>query len=130
MGSRSNFVRTNRSWVEFTAQIPSGSFTSEPWLYNPGDYALGEVVISGTLPIAAGHLTVRVQDIWGNWRWRAGHGSGYASALIHFPTGAVAIDMPPNWFNLVGSAQFALCNGTGSGVAATAAFALNVKMKS
>lgn len=127
----SNFVKTDRSWVRFTATFASASPTSTPFPYVMGDYALGTVACSGTLPAAAAtHLTLVTTDFWGNYQSAAQHDSGFADKCILHPTGNVTFDMPPNWFNTIGSARLAYTNGSGSGILPTAAHVWTVGIKS
>jgi len=96
-----------------------------------GDYALGTVCPSGTVPAAAGtHFGLQVQDYWGNWVDLTSRASAYSGVSILHPAANLAATMPPDWFNAVGSARLYMHDGTGTRVSATATFTFTVKMKS
>jgi hypothetical protein len=131
VSSLSNYVPTNRSTYESLVSFTSGTAQSSPFLMDVGQYALGAVTISGTFPAAAGtHIGVEVQDFWNNYHPLVSRNSGYSDTTIKFPTGNVASTMPPEWFNVVGSARLFLHDGTGVRVSATAAFLATVQVKS
>lgn len=129
--SKTNYVPTTRSWARFTASFPSASPTSEVLPYLPGNFALGTVACSGTMPVSANvHITIVRADYWGNYQSAGQWDSGYTDECIQHPTGSRNFDMPPAWFNTVGSARLAYTDGSGSGVLATAAHVYSVELKS
>jgi hypothetical protein len=129
MSTRSNYAPGIRAWVQFTAQIPSGSPTSGPFPYVIGDYALGTVSLSGALG-CTGHLGVKGADYWGLYRVPRSWSANYSDWVIQTPSGQMMHDMPERWFTLVGSAMLWLTDGSGSGMPATAAAAYAVSLKS
>lgn len=129
MSTRSNFKGAGRLAVEFTAQIPSGSYTSEAWPYPLGEFANGLIIPSGAIPITGGHLGIQVQDYWFNWVWARQWDSGYTDWLIQHPTGGQSHGMPPEWFGAVGSARLAYMDGSGIGIPGTGNGVFTVKLK-
>ena len=127
--TKSNYVPTTRSWVQFTAKMPSGSPTSEAFPYLLGDYALGNVVISGGGG-NSGHLSIQCADYWNVYRVPRSWSANYSDWLIQTPSGGFLHDMPSTWFTVVGSARFWLTDGSGSGLWATGNVVYGVAIKS
>jgi hypothetical protein len=126
---RSNYAPGSRQSVEFTATIPSGSYTSEAWPFTFGEFALGTVAMSGALPATSGHLTVQVQDVLGVWRWGTDENGSHTAWCIQKPSAGAVHSMPAAWFGIMGSARLAISNGTASGIPATATQVFCVSLK-
>jgi len=126
---KSNYSPNTRAWVRFTAQIPSGTGTSEILPYALGDFALGNVMISGNFP-CSGHLGIQVADYWNLYRVPRSWSANYSDWVIQTPSAEKAHSMPPSWFDVVGSARLWLTDGSGGSVLASAAgiiFTVDIK---
>jgi len=131
VSGRSNYVPTDRSYYESVIEWGSATAYSSPFVMDVGQYALGMVIPSGTIPAAAGtHYGLQVQDFWGNYVPVVSRNSGYTDTTILYPTANIASTMPPEWFGAVGSARVFMHDGTGVVVSATADYKASVMVKS
>lgn len=128
----SNLVPTKRSYYKSLVEFNSGTAQSSPFVMDIGQFALGTVTVSGVLPVAGQpNIGLEIADFWGNYHPLVSYsGGGYGPTTIQSATGNITQDMPPTWFNAMGSARLFMHDGTGVRVSATAAFIATVAVKS